>query len=190
MSLFRPQEVPDSTDAAKADSSPVMKQSNDRMCSCDPEENCASCSPVSPASPHDHAVDALDSVTSSHLLDQLSKVRPSDAISSKGRQTVPNPNYHLLQQLKKKQLTFPSVTLATSSCDQPLDLSFNSSRAQQLPVALSSCSSTVKGQFDQNSLLEVVSGSGETAAPAVLKYVPFPHLFLPISLSFPINQHD
>lgn len=163
------QEVPDSNDAAKADLSPIMKQSNDRMCSCDGDESCT-CAPLSPASSHEHAIDAMDPLisTSSHLLEQLS--RPSDSGSQKGRFTVPNPNYHLLQQLQKKQMTFGSTSapVTSSSCDQPLDLSFNSTRAQQLTVAPSSSSSdaTVKGQFDQNSLLDVAPGSTDMALAA------------------------
>lgn len=192
-----PQEVPDSSDAAKADSSPVMKQSNDRMCSCDGEESCNCCNPPSPASSHDHAVDPEPVIsTSSHLLEQLS--RPSNPVSQKGRLTVPNPNYHLLQQLQKKQMTFGSASASTiaaaPSCDQPLDLSFNSTRAQQLPVATfsSSADATVKGQIDQNSLLDVVSGSTEMVLAAAPKYVQLLPFVLPsigdlldhVSLSF------
>ena len=186
MSSHVPQEVPDSTDVASAkapDSSPVMKQSNERMCSCDPHESCPSCSPLSPASSQEDPLPADDVIrSSSRLLDQLSshKLRhPDQSNSSQKTVRQTKPNFHLLQQLKK-QIIFPSSNSATSSsCDQPLDLSFNSTRAQQLPVATSS-SSSAKGPLDQNSLLEVVSGSSETAvAPApVQKYVyPF-HSFL------------
>lgn len=181
MICYVPQEVPESTDnvGAKAPS-PVMKQSNERMCSCDPHESCPSCSPSSPASSlqEESAVPADDVIhsSSSHLLDQLSspKVRHSDQSNSSQKVRPTNPNYHLLQQLQK-QLTFPSINLAASSCDQPLDLSFNSTRAQQPLVATPSSSSTLlKGPLDQNALLEVVSGSSDAVVlPAPPKYVSF-----------------
>lgn len=154
------QEVPDSTDipvsGKPSQSSPVMKQSIERVCSCDPHESCPCCSPESPASSPEEPVDTDLILTSSHLIDQLSG-QSADAPDQKVRQT--NPNFHLLQQLKK-QLIIPSTKLAAASslCDQPLDLSFNSTRAQQLAT---SCSSSTKGQFDHNSLLEVASGGSD-----------------------------
>lgn len=182
MSSDVPQEVPDSTDVSGVkgpESSPVMKQSIERMCSCDPQDSCPSCSPLSPASSQEERVPVDDVIhtSSSHLLEQLSshQVRHPDQSNPSQKVRPTNPNYHLLQQLKK-QLIFPASNLTTSSsCDQPLDLSFNSTRAQQLQVAPPSSSpASAKGQLDQNSLLEIVSGSTETpvASAPVPKYVP------------------
>ena len=183
-----PQEVPDSVDAAvvlpapSSSPSPLVKQSNEPMCSCDPDE-AGQGEPASPASSPEERANALDAqpVLSTHLFDQLSshKVHSDQTSSSqKTRQTspdpnlTPNPNYHLLQHLKK-QLIFPSAV----SCDQPLDLSLNSTRAQPASVAsASSSSTTAKVLPEQTSILKVaaVGGGGESTAavPApVSKYV-------------------
>lgn len=192
------QEVPDSSEAISckgSDSSPIMKQSSDKMCSCDPpSESCTLCE--SPASPSlqvngqsmDHEPSMADDVINSSSTSPPMIIRkkipshktrhpPDQSLDSSQTVQQTNPNYHLLQHLKKQSI-FPSISSTTlsSSCDQPLDLSLNSVRVQQLPVASSSSSllsqssssDFAKRSLDQNSLLKV-SGSEEAVVPPVTK---------------------
>ena len=160
------QEVPDASDTGNpAPDAGPMKQSNERMCSYDHlDESYVIRSPASHASSlHDEHLDTRPDVeavipTSSYLLEQLSGPKVQSSSGLKPLQgTSPIPNYHLLQQLKK-ELILPSTATAGHHCDQPLDLSFNSTRAQQQPLTASSTASKAVVP-EQKSLLLMPTGA-------------------------------